>query len=82
MYKGAAYMADNVLADNYKKAPVSTAFNTDDEIWKWMERYPGFLQRIQMVMMGWTSLYPHKKNMNGVFGTVYLLALSDKLYRL
>ena len=25
MYKGAAYMADNVLADNYKKAPVSTA---------------------------------------------------------
>ncbi|KAL1761988.1 S-adenosyl-L-methionine-dependent methyltransferase [Schizophyllum commune] len=65
MYKGAAYMADNVLADNYKKAPVSTAFNTDDEIWKWMERYPGFLQRIQMVMMGWTSLYPHKKNMNG-----------------
>ena len=82
MYKGAAYMADNVLADNYKKAPVSTAFNTDDEIWKWMERYPGFLQRIQMVMMGWTSLYPHKKNMNGALGAVCLLISTNDWCRL
>ncbi|TRM66393.1 S-adenosyl-L-methionine-dependent methyltransferase [Schizophyllum amplum] len=50
---------------DHNKAPVSTAFQTDEEIWKWIEHYPGHLKRLQMVMMGWSSLYPHKKNMSG-----------------
>lgn len=65
MFKGSAYLSDNVLANNFSKAPVSTAFQTDEEIWKWIEHYPGHLKRLQMVMMGWSSLYPHKKNMSG-----------------
>jgi len=65
VFKSSAYTPDVFLSKDYSKTPFQRALKFDGSMWEFFEKYPGYLQRIQMAMTGFSKLQPHQQAFTG-----------------
>ncbi|EIN13035.1 S-adenosyl-L-methionine-dependent methyltransferase [Punctularia strigosozonata HHB-11173 SS5] len=65
VFKSSSYIPDVVLSNDFSKTPFQRALNFDGTMWEFFEKYPGYLQRIQMAMVGFISTQPQQKLFKG-----------------
>lgn len=62
--------------------PFQRAHNFNKPLWDFFEKYPGYLQRIQMAMVAWATLQPQQDNLKGENDFKEIKGDSDELQRL
>ncbi|KAF8889653.1 S-adenosyl-L-methionine-dependent methyltransferase [Infundibulicybe gibba] len=65
VFKASSFLPEVALANDTSKTPFQLALQFDGSLWEFFEKYPGYLQRIQMAMVSWTKLQPQQLNFQG-----------------
>jgi hypothetical protein len=63
-------LPDVVFSGDYSKTSFQRALNFDGSMWEFFEKYPGYLQRIQMAMVGFIGTQPQQKLFKGAKSVV------------
>ncbi|KAF8887585.1 S-adenosyl-L-methionine-dependent methyltransferase [Infundibulicybe gibba] len=65
VFKASSFLPEVAFANDASKTPFQLALQFNGSIWEFFEKYPGYLQRIQMTMVSWTKLQPQQLSLQG-----------------
>ncbi|KAE9386492.1 S-adenosyl-L-methionine-dependent methyltransferase [Gymnopus androsaceus JB14] len=65
VFKSSSRISHVAAVNDYSKTPFQCAMQYNGSMWEFFEKYPGYLQRIQMAMVGFSHLQPHQQMISG-----------------
>lgn len=80
VFKSSSRISHVAAVNDYSKTPFQCAMQYNGSMWEFFEKYPGYLQRIQMAMVGFSHLQPHQQMISGKCSDINSPAFPSLIY--